>query len=117
MMRALILLALALPVFAEPVATHPFPWVSGAELLRKLDRPASQAEATATSAYLQGVMDATADREWCYSATKPGTGLVQPALTDKLRSLPPAQARQSAAVLAIQAWREKWPCTARCCHA
>jgi hypothetical protein len=110
-------LALALPAYAAPVGTHPFPWMTGEQLLRKLDRPASQIDAAATSAYLQGVMDATADREWCYSATKPGTNQVQPVLTDKLRALPPAQVRQSAAVLAVQAWREKWPCTAGCCHA
>jgi hypothetical protein len=117
MMRALILLALALPAYAAPPATHPFPWMSGARLLSQLDQPANQAEAAEAVAYLQGVMDATADRQWCYSATKPGTNLLQPALTDKLRMLTPEQARQSAGVLAVQAWAEKWPCPARgCCH-
>lgn len=115
-MRALFLLALALPAYAGPAATHPFPWMTGARLLRQLDRPANQAEAAEAVAYLQGVMDATADRQWCYSTTKPGTGLVQPALTDKLRTLTPAQAKQSAGVLAVQAWAEKWPCTPGCCH-
>jgi hypothetical protein len=63
-------------------------------------------------------MDATADRQWCYSATRPGTNLIQPALTDKLRTLTPAQARQSARVLPVQAWTEKWPCPAQgCCPA
>lgn len=116
-MRALILLTLALPAYAAPTATHPFPWMNGARLLRQLDQPATQAEATEAVAYLQGVMDATADRQWCYSATKPGTNLLQPALTDKLRGLTPEQARRSAGVLAVQAWAEKWPCRAqRCCH-
>jgi hypothetical protein len=109
---------LVLPAFAGPPATHPFPWVTGEQLLQQLDRPASQAEAAAAVAYLKGVMDVSADRQWCYSLTKPGTGLVQPALTDKLRSLKAAQAKQSAAVLAVQAWQEKWPCPAKgCCHA
>lgn len=117
MMRALILLALAMPTCAAPPATHPFPWMSGERLLRQLDQPANAAEAAEAVAYLHGVMDATADRQWCYSATKPGTKLVQPALMDKLRALTPAQARQSAGVLAVQAWAEKWPCLAQgCCH-
>nr|WP_314539976.1 Rap1a/Tai family immunity protein [uncultured Massilia sp.] len=116
-MRALILLALALPAYAGPPATHPFPWMSGERLLRQLDQPASQAEAAEAVAYLKGVMDATADRQWCYSTSKPGTNQMQPALTDKLRALTPSQARQSAGVLAVQAWAEKWPCPARgCCH-
>jgi hypothetical protein len=115
-MRALIFLALAAPAFAGPVGTHPFPWLTGEQLLQKLERPASASDPIEAAAYLQGVMDASADRGWCYSATKPGTALLQPALTDKLHALPSAQVKRSAAVLAIQAWREKWPCTARCCH-
>lgn len=116
-MRALILLALALPAYASPPVTHPFPWMNGARLLRQLEQPANQAESAEAVAYLQGVMDATADQQWCYSATKPGTNLLQPALTDKLRTLTPAQARQSAGVLAVQAWAERWPCSAKaCCH-
>lgn len=116
-MRALILLAVALPAYSSPQATHPFPWMSGSRLLRQLDQPANHAEAAEAVAYLQGVMDATADRQWCYSATKPGTNLIQPALTDKLRTLTPVQARQSAGVLAVRAWAEKWPCPEQgCCH-
>jgi hypothetical protein len=114
----LLLAALALPAIANPPGFHPFPWVTGEQLLQQLDRPANQADAAAAVAYLKGVMDASADRQWCYSLTRPGTGLVQPALTDKLRSLAPAQATQSAAVLAVQAWQEKWPCPPKgCCHA
>jgi len=111
-------LGLMLPAFAGPPASHPFPWMTGEQLLRQLEQPTSQADAAAAVAYLQGVMDASADRQWCYSLTKPGTGLVQPALTDKLRSLAPAQAKQNAAVLVVQAWQEKWPCPPKgCCHA
>lgn len=116
-MRALILLALALPAYAGPLATHPFPWMTGARLLRQLEQPASEVESAEAVAYLKGVMDATADRTWCYSETKPGTGLLQPALTDKLHALTPTQARQNAGVLAMQAWAERWPCPAQgCCH-
>jgi hypothetical protein len=88
--------------------------MSGAQLLRKLNNPAEAAEAVA---YLKGVVDATADRAWCYSQTKPGSAQLQPALTDKLRALSPAQAQRSAAELAVQAWQVQWPCTSNgCCH-
>lgn len=115
-MRALIFFAIVAPAFAAPVGTHPFPWLTGEQLLQKLERPARPADPMEAVSYLQGVMDTTADREWCYSLTKPGTALLQPALTDKLRALPPAEAKRSAAILAVQAWKEKWPCTAGCCH-
>lgn len=111
----LLALALAIPAFGSPITNSP--WMSGAQLLRKLDRPASPADAAEAVAYLQGVVDATADRLWCYSATKPGSAQLQPALTDKLRSLTSVQARQGAGALAVQAWAEKWPCrTQGCCH-
>ncbi|GAB3436682.1 hypothetical protein GCM10027320_22530 [Massilia solisilvae] len=97
-------------------ASHPFPWMSGAQLLRQLDHPANAAESAEAVAYLKGVMDATADREWCYSQAKPGTGLLQPALTDVLRTLEPAARQANAARLAVQAWQAKWPCTVGCCH-
>lgn len=114
----LIALGLALPAFAGPPGTHPFPWVTGEQLLQYLERPTSQADADAAAAYLRGVMDASADRQWCYSRTKPGTAQLQPVLTDKLHSLAPAQAKQSAAALAVQAWQTKWPCPPKgCCHA
>lgn len=114
MVRAMILLAVALPAFAAP-ATHPFPWVTGEQLLAKLRNPTHAAEAVA---YLKGVIDATADREWCYSQTKPGTAQLQSALTDSLAALPAAQAHGNAAALVVGAWRDKWPCPERgCCHA
>jgi hypothetical protein len=113
-MRALILLAIALPAYAAPAPTHPFPWITGEQILKKLNTPAETAEAVA---YLKGVMDATADREWCYSLTKPNTALLQSALTDKLRALPPTQASDNAGVLAVSAWRSAWPCPDKgCCH-
>jgi hypothetical protein len=115
-MRALIFLALVTPALAEPVGTHPFPWLNAEQLLRKLEHPSSRADSAQAVAYLQGVMEVSANRSWCYSVTKPSTALLQPALTDKLRSLTPSQAKQSAAVLAVQAWQEKWPCAPRCCH-
>jgi hypothetical protein len=114
-MRALMLWALALPAYAAPVGTHPFPWITGQKLLEQLNRPASAGEAVT---YLKGVVDATADRDWCYSQFKPDTAQLQATLTDGLRALSPAEARNNAAALAVRIWREHWPCRGnRCCHA
>jgi hypothetical protein len=123
-MRALMLLlgvALAPPALADdarqplPPIRAAAPWMTGAQLLRKLDNPAEAAEAIG---YIKAVVDVTADREWCYSQARPGSAQLQPALTEKLRALSPAQAQRSAAALAVEAWRERWPCPAAgCCHA
>lgn len=111
------LLVLALPALAQPVPDpHPFPWMTGATLLQKLERPRKPSDPTEGASYMMGIEDATADREWCYSKTRPGTTQLQPALLDLIRSLPPAEAKRNAALLAIRAWRKAWPCTPGCCH-
>jgi hypothetical protein len=122
-MRALMLLlgiTLVLPALADdtrqplPPIRAAAPWMTGARLLRMLDSATETAEAVG---YIKGVVDVTADREWCYSRTKPSSAQLQPALTSKLRALSPAQAQRSAAALAVEAWREQWPCLeAGCCH-
>ena len=118
MRRALFSLAvLALPLHAEPLtAPHPVPWMSGEMLLQKLERPRKPSDPTEAASYLMGIEDASANREWCYSKTKPGTTQLQPALVDLIRSLPPAEAKRNAAQLAIRAWKKAWPCTPECCH-
>jgi hypothetical protein len=106
-------LALSGSTLAHPVSQAP--WMTGAQLMQKLRGAADSAEAVA---YLKGVVDSTADRQWCYSQSKPGSAQLQPVLMDKLRALPPAQAQRSAAELAVEAWRERWPCPPHgCCHA
>jgi hypothetical protein len=118
MRRALLgLLVLALPLHAEPLPDpHPFPWITGKALLQKLERPRKPSDPAEGALYMMGIEDATADREWCYSTTKPGTTQLQPALLDLIRSLPPAEAKRNAALLAIRAWKKVWPCTPECCH-
>lgn len=116
-MRALILLVIALPIRAEPIPDrHPVPWVTGEVLLQQLERPRKASDPTEGVRYMMGVEDATADRDWCYSTTKPGTKQLQPALLDLIRSLPPAEAKRNAALLAVRAWKKAWPCTPECCH-
>lgn len=118
-MRAVLfgLMVLALPTHAGPVPDpHPFPWITGEMLLQKLERPRKPSDPTEGATYMMGIEDATADREWCYSKTKPGTTQLQPALLDLIRSLPAADAKRNAALLAIRAWKKAWPCTPECCH-
>ena len=119
-MRALTLLAIAiiLPVQAKDKPLAPdhmrMPWMNGAELLRKLNNAAETGEAVG---YLKAVADMTADRDWCYSQSKPGSAQLQPVVTDKLHTLSVTQAQRSAAALAMEAWREQWPCpSVGCCH-
>jgi hypothetical protein len=113
-MRALLLLALILPAYGAPVGTHPFPWITAEQMLRKLNSGTETAEAVA---YLKGVVDATADRDWCYSRTKPGSAQLQSTLTDALRSATAEQLRGNAGALAVSAWKRAWPCPAAgCCH-
>lgn len=118
MRRAIFLCAaVALTAQAEPVpAPHPFPWITGAALLQKLERPRKPSDPAEAASYMMGIEDATADREWCYSKTKPGTAQIQPALLDLIRSLPPGEAKRNAALLAVRAWKKAWPCTPECCH-
>lgn len=114
-MRALLLLALALPATAAPTTPTAPPWRTGAQLLHQLRSPAEAAQAVA---YLQGVVDATADRDWCYSRARPSSALLQAAVTDAIEAAPPALAAGSAGALALAAWQRAWPCAATgCCHA
>jgi hypothetical protein len=92
------------------------PWMTGDRLLQMLERPRAPADPVQGAAYLKGIEDATADRDWCYSRTKPGTKQLQPAALDLIRSLSPAEAQQSAALLAVRAWKKEWPCVPGCCH-
>jgi hypothetical protein len=110
-----LLLALTLPVSAAPPAPPAPPWRTGAQLLHQLRSPAEAAQAVS---YLQGVVDATADRDWCYSRTRPSSAALQAAVTDAIETAPPALAAGSAGAIALAAWRHAWPCAGSgCCHA
>jgi hypothetical protein len=128
MMRALMLLAiaLALPAHADdehrplPPIPAEAPWMTGAQLLQKLARPA---EAAAAEDYIRGVYDATEHKDWCHAGPngkalpKPRSAEMQAQARAALAELSAAQLRRSAAVLLTEIWQETWPCPPDgCCH-
>jgi hypothetical protein len=126
MMRAPILLALALalPASADdehrPIPPIPAaaPWMTGAQLLQKLSRPA---EAAAAEEYIRGAFDATEHSEWCYIGhngkplPKPRSTDLQAQVRDALGALPAEQLKRRAAKLLVEAWQNKWPCPPNGC--
>jgi hypothetical protein len=121
MMRALILLALALalPAHADdehrplPPIPKAAPWMTGARLVQML---ASPTEARDAELYIKGAHDATERREWCFIdrngkvPTKPRAVDLQAFILGGLRALPPAELKRNAADLLIELWQDKWPC-------
>jgi hypothetical protein len=126
MMRALILLvmALAMPAQADdehrllPPIPAAVPWMTGAQLLQKLGKPA---EAASAEEYIKGVHDATDRSEWCYIGpngkplAKPRPADLQAQVRAVLSGLPADQLRQNAAKLLVRAWQDKWPCPPNGC--
>jgi hypothetical protein len=117
---ALALLACALHANAHddehrPVPRIPpvAPWLTGADLLRKLNTPADNASA---ADYIKGVHDATERRDWCYRSpdrkpiVKPRPADMLEMMRAALAALPPAQLQRNAADLLRQVWEEKWVC-------
>jgi hypothetical protein len=113
--------ALALPAHAqddEHLATPPHvptaaPWLTGADLLRKLSSPADTGAAVD---YLQGVYDATERREWCHVGpnwqhlARPRPLELAAQIRAALAQLPTAQLKRSAGALVLEIWQDKWPC-------
>lgn len=104
----------------------PTPWLTGDELLRRLDPPADtpkrQSVIDAAVKYLMGVYDATESGVWCYTDSRPRPTPKQPPETMRtaavayLRKLP-AQARQGkAAALIVRMWQQDWPCPPSGCY-
>lgn len=127
-MRALILLgiALALPAHADdehrplPPIRAEVPWMTGAQLLQKLGRPA---DAAAAEDYIRGVYDATEHRDWCHAGPdgkalpKPRSGDMQAQAREGLRAMSADQLKRGAAALLAEIWQGKWPCPPDgCCH-
>lgn len=104
----------------------PAPWLTGEELLRRLDPPANtpkrQYLIDETVKYLMGVYDATESGVWCYTDSRPRPTPKQPpdvmrkAAITYLRTLPMQALQGKAATLVIQMWQENWPCPpSGCC--
>jgi hypothetical protein len=118
--------ALALPVHADdehrptPSVPKVAPWMTGADLLRKLNTPTDNASA---EDYIKGIHDATERRDWCYRSPdlkpiakqRPADMLAM--VRAALSALPASQLKQNAADLVRQVWEEKWVCpTDGCCY-
>ncbi|MGJ7914814.1 Rap1a/Tai family immunity protein [Massilia sp. LXY-6] len=96
------------------------PWMTGAQLLQKLSKPA---EAMAAEDYIRGVYDATEHKDWCHAGPN-GKALAKPRPVDlqakvraALGALAPAQLKRNAAELVTEAWQDQWPCPPDgCCH-
>lgn len=96
------------------------PWVTGADLLRKLSIPTESASA---EEYVKGIFDATDRRDWCYRApdlkpiVKPRPADLLAMVRAALAALPASQLKRNAADLVREAWESKWPCptSAECC--
>lgn len=89
------------------------PWLTGSDLLRKLNSPS---ETAAAIEYLKGIYDATEHKEWCHIGPN-WQRLAQPRPLDLaahvrsvLDRLPADQLKRSAGALVLEAWQDKWPC-------
>ena len=89
----------------------PSPWLTGAQLLRQLER----GDAGAVQ-YLKGVYDATESGLWCYTdrrkvkLRKQSPEVMRTDAVAYLRRQPPAKLKDRAAVLVVQMWQDRWPC-------
>jgi hypothetical protein len=122
MRRALLVAALALALTAQaqddehrelpPIPTVA-PYLTGAELVRKL---ASPQEAHDAELYIKGAHDATERKLWCLrdrswkAPPKMRSPDLQAFALNGLRALPPAQLKRNAADLLLELWQDKWPC-------
>jgi hypothetical protein len=96
------------------------PWMTGADLLRKLNTPVDNASA---EDYIKGIHDATERRDWCYRApdlkpiAKPRPADMLAMVRSALTALPASQLKRNAADLVRQVWEDKWVCpTDGCCY-
>lgn len=135
--HAALVLALALASLSqaqEPDRGHPFrmpgtpskvvpapaPWVTGGQLLQRLDPPAGAPDRQATireaTTYLMGVYDATESGLWCYTDGRPrptpkqSAERMRAATLTYLRKLPRKKLEDKAAALVINMWQYDWPC-------
>ena len=122
---ALVLAASSVAAVQVPDDEHPFimpgtpaktipapsPWLTGAQLLRRLE----QGDAGAIQ-YIEGVYDATESGLWCYTDSKrrptpkQAPDAVRRQAIAFLRRLPRARLKERGAALLIEMWQTKWPC-------
>lgn len=104
----------------------PAPWLTGEQLLKRLDPPQNTPNRQPTIdeavKYLMGVYDATESGVWCYTDSRPRPMPKQPpevmrkAAVAYLRKLQPQQRLGKAAALMVHMWQQSWPCPpSGCC--
>jgi hypothetical protein len=119
MMRAVLLagLVLAAPCCAQPVSQAP--WMTGERFLALIAFPPAPGkselevhmDAEKAKLYIHGVHDSTEGKGWCYGQPyKPKPDILEDAVIDGVKGLPPAQLKRNAADLFVEIWRAKYPC-------
>ena len=128
---ALMLAAASVPASQVPDDEHPFimpgtpaktipapaPWLTGAQLLRRLE----QGDASAVE-YVKGVYDATESGLWCYTGRthvklrKQSPEAMRADAVAYLRKLTAAQRKERASDHLVRMWQIRWPCPPdHCC--
>lgn len=95
----------------------PSPWLSGEQLLRRLE----QGDAGAVE-YVKGVFDSTESSLWCYTGRahvklrKQSPEAMRADAVAFLRKLPAAQRKERASDQLVRMWQIRWPCPPdNCC--
>lgn len=95
----------------------PSPWLSGEQLLRRLE----QGDSSAVE-YVKGVFDATESSLWCYTGRthvklrKQSAEAMRADAVAFLRKLPAAQRKERASDQLVRMWQIRWPCPPdNCC--
>lgn len=112
----------------EKTVPAPVPWLTGAQLLARLDPPAGapgrKTGIERATTYLMGVYDATESGLWCYTDKRPrptpkqAPEVMRAATVAYLRRLQAGELKEKASVLVVRMWRETWPCPPEgCCIA
>jgi hypothetical protein len=89
----------------------PSPWLTGAQLLRRLE----EGDAGAVE-YVKGVYDATESGLWCYTdrrqikLRKQSPEAMRTDAISYLRRQRATKLRERAAVLIVRMWQDRWPC-------
>ena len=128
---ALMLAAASVPASQVPDDEHPFvmpgtpaktipaptPWLTGAQLLRQLEK----GDASAVD-YVKGVYDATESGLWCYTGRthvklrKQAPEAMRADAMAYLRKLTASQRKERASDHLVRMWQIRWPCPPdHCC--
>jgi hypothetical protein len=118
-MRAALLagLMMAVSCWAQPVSQAP--WMTGERFLALVAFPPPQGktaleshmDAQMAQIYIHGVHDATEGKGWCYGQPyKPKPDILEDAVIDGIKGMPPAQLKRNAADLFVEIWSAKYPC-------